>query len=172
MLKSQCEFLWSRKDQPHSASVLQSWIWERVNPLYPLNGVDQVGSRSEFSKGRRDLYRCLVKETLLGCIRVLARELQSDSTWERLEEEGEEWPNKTPPYTVYLDSIRTPSGYANDFCLVCLAACSHCISVRVLPWCWSHVYCTTPKGPYCLSFPSVGAAACVYCKTCHHPLFA
>lgn len=51
---------------------------------------------------------------------------------------GEERPNKTPPYAVYLDSIRTPSGYANSFCLVCLAVCSRCSSVHMLPWCWSH----------------------------------
>ncbi len=51
---------------------------------------------------------------------------------------GEECPNKTPPYAVYLDSICTPSGYTNGFCLVCLAVGSRCISVRVLPWCWSH----------------------------------
>ncbi len=55
MFKSQCELLWSSKDQPRYASVFQSWIWERVNPPYPLTGGDQVGSRSEFPKGRRDL---------------------------------------------------------------------------------------------------------------------
>ncbi len=168
MFKSQCKLLWSSKDQPRSASVFQSMIWERVNPPYPLTGGQQI----RVSQGLEGLgCRCLVKEALLGCISVLAREFQSDSTWERMKEEVKNalirshlmlftWTPFAHPLAIQTASV----WFVLQSAVVALV-CVCCLGVDHM------VYCTTPKGPYCLSFPSVGAVACVYCKTCHHPLF-
>lgn len=74
------------------------------------NQVDKVFQEPEGLQSRH-----LVKEALLGCICVLARELRNDSTLEKNEGGGEERFNETPSYGVYLISIHTPSGYASGF---------------------------------------------------------
>lgn len=85
--------------------------------------------------------------------------------------EGEERFSETPSYSVYLVSIHTPLGYANGFWLVCLVDCSRCISVRVLPWCWSRGILQNSWRTILFVFPQRWSCSmCVYRKTQPHPL--
>lgn len=125
-------------------SVLDLGMCE-IHPAL-FTGGDQLGSRSEFSKGSKDLDVDVSGKKLQW---VLARELREKNEW-RMKKEVK----NALIRPLLTASTWTPSTHTLWLCKRLLSAvvalvCACCLGVDHM------VYCRTPKGPYCLSFPSV-----------------